>query len=80
MAGFFDVEERLHRLRDLGDQLELYAQAVDLEVFRPVLEKALAWRSGAHGGWLGRWVPDSTLSFERRPIAAFVSGASRRRV
>lgn len=49
-AGFFDVEERLQRLSDLGDQLELYAQAVDFEVFRPVLEKALAWRSGAHGG------------------------------
>jgi IS5 family transposase len=27
-AGFFDVDERLQRLSDLGDQLEAYAATV----------------------------------------------------
>jgi hypothetical protein len=49
-AGFFDVEERLSRLSDLGDQLEAYAKAVDFELFRPELEAALAYADGAKGG------------------------------
>src|SRR3954469_13743062 len=40
--GFFDVEERLRRLSDLGDQLEAFAAAVDFELFRPALDGALA--------------------------------------
>ena len=31
--GFFDVEERLQRLSDIGDQLEAYAAVVDFELF-----------------------------------------------
>ena len=50
MPGFFDVDERLKRLSELGDQLEAYAGAVDFEVFRPDLEKALAYSTGAQGG------------------------------
>jgi IS5 family transposase len=50
MPGFFDVDERLKRLSELGDQLEAYARAVDFEVFRPDLEKALAYSTGAQGG------------------------------
>ena len=42
-AGFFDVEDRLKRLSDLGDQLEAFAVAVDFEIFRPALDAALAY-------------------------------------
>ena len=48
--GFFDVEERLRRLSDLGDQLEAFAAAVDFAVFRPALDAALAYSDGARGG------------------------------
>lgn len=49
-AGFFDIDERLRRLSDLGDQLEAYANAVDFEIFRADLEKALAYCDGTKGG------------------------------
>ena len=49
-AGFFDVDERLQRLSDLGDQLEAYAAMVDFEMFRAPLEAALAYADGAKGG------------------------------
>jgi hypothetical protein len=32
--GFFDVDDRLRRLGDLGDQLEAFGRAVDFEIFR----------------------------------------------
>ena len=47
---FFDVEERLQRLSDIGDQLEAYAAAVDFEIFRADLEAALGYSDGAKGG------------------------------
>ena len=53
MAGqpsFFDVDERLRRLSDLGDQLEAYGRVVDFELFRPELEAALSYADGAKGG------------------------------
>jgi hypothetical protein len=37
--GFFDVEDRLKRLSDLGDQLEAFSAAVDFEIFRPRLDR-----------------------------------------
>jgi IS5 family transposase len=49
-SGFFDVDERLKRLSDLGDQLETYAGTVDFEMFRRDLEAALAYSDGAQGG------------------------------
>ena len=49
-AGLFDVDERLRRLSDLGDQLEAYGRVVDFEVFRPELDKALSYTSGLQGG------------------------------
>ena len=49
-TGFFDVEERLARLSGLGDQLEAFSRTVDFEVFRPELEKALAYSDGSKGG------------------------------
>ncbi|WP_424934476.1 IS5 family transposase [Amaricoccus macauensis] len=48
--GFFDIDEQLRRLSDLGDQLEAYAGAVDFEIFRSDLEKALKYSDGARGG------------------------------
>jgi transposase, IS5 family len=47
--GFFDVEECLKRLSDLGDQLEAFSAAV-CEIFRPPLDGALAYSDGAQGG------------------------------
>jgi hypothetical protein len=49
-AGFFDVDERLRRLTDLGDQLLALAKVVDFEIFRPELSQALAYSEGAKGG------------------------------
>ncbi|KXV42318.1 hypothetical protein AD941_01240, partial [Gluconobacter albidus] len=49
-AGFFDVEERIARLSVLDDQLEAFSRTVDFEVFRPDLEKALAYSDGSKGG------------------------------
>ncbi|MPQ74737.1 IS5/IS1182 family transposase, partial [Acetobacter senegalensis] len=49
-SGFFDVEERLARLSGLGDQLEAFSLTVEFEVFRPELNKALAYSDGSKGG------------------------------
>ena len=48
--GFFDVDERLKRLSDLGDELEAFAGTVDFEMFRPTLMVALDYSDGAEGG------------------------------
>jgi IS5 family transposase len=48
--GFFDVDDRLKRLSDLGDQLEAFGAAVDFEIFRADLTAALAYCDGAQGG------------------------------
>ena len=49
-TGFFDVDERLQRLSNLGDQLEAYTKAVDFGLFRSALEAALAYADGCKGG------------------------------
>src|SRR5580704_17917892 len=49
-AGFFDVDERLKRLSDLGDPLEAFEAAVDFEAFRPELNAALAYSNETQGG------------------------------
>jgi transposase, IS5 family len=48
--GFFDVDERLRRLSDLGDQLEAYGRVVDFEIVRSELEIALSYSDEAKGG------------------------------
>jgi hypothetical protein len=48
--GFFDVDERLRRLSDLGDQLLAFTAAVDFEIFRSDLLQALAYLDGSQGG------------------------------
>ena len=47
--GFFDVEDRLKRLSDLGDQLEAFRGAVDFEMFRDDLVSALPYGDGTKG-------------------------------
>ena len=48
--GFFDIDDRLKRLSDLGDQLETFRSAVDFEVFRPELNAALSYTDRTEGG------------------------------
>jgi transposase, IS5 family len=48
--GFFDVDERLNRLSELGDQLEKFQSAIDFEIFRADLNSALSYSDGAQGG------------------------------
>lgn len=48
--GFFDVDDRLKRLSDLGDQLEGFRTAVDFEIFRADLVAALEYTIGPQGG------------------------------
>ena len=49
-AGFFDVDDRLKRLSDLGDQLEAFEAAGEFEAFRPELNAALTYSDGTQGG------------------------------
>ena len=46
----FDVDDRLKRLSDFGDQLETFRAAVDFELFRAELTAALAYSDGSEGG------------------------------
>jgi IS5 family transposase len=48
--GFFDVDDRLKRLSDLGGQLEAFQSAVDFELFRPELNAALSYTDRSEGG------------------------------
>ena len=48
--GLFDVDERLKRLSDIGDQLEAFTSVVDFEMFRPDLVATLNYSEGAKGG------------------------------
>jgi IS5 family transposase len=48
--GFFDVDERLKRVSDLGDPLEAMASVIDFEGFRPILDEALKRSDGSKGG------------------------------
>ena len=49
-AGLFGLSDQLKRLSDCGDPLETMGRVVDFEIFRPALEKALAYGDGAKGG------------------------------
>src|SRR5262249_48659813 len=48
--GFFDIDDRLKRLSDLGDQLETFRLAVDFELFRPELNAVLSYTDRTEGG------------------------------
>ena len=49
-AGFFDVDERLAGLSAAGDPLERLSAVVDFELFRSVLNAALARSDRSRGG------------------------------
>ena len=49
-TGFFDVDDRMKRLSDLGDQLETFRPVVDFEMYRLELNAALAYSDGSQGG------------------------------
>jgi transposase len=49
-SGLFDVDDRLKRLSELGDQLLALERVVDFERFRPELANALAYGDRARGG------------------------------
>jgi len=74
--GFFDVEERLKRLSDLGDQLEAFSAAVDFEIFRPRLDEALTYSDGAKGG---RPPIDAVMMFKVLVIQAATASRTRGR-
>ncbi len=65
--GFFDVDNRLKRLSDLGDHLEGFAAAVDFEMFRSDLIAALNYSNGVQGG---RPPFDPVMMFKILVIAA----------
>lgn len=50
--GSFDVDDRLRRLSDVGDQLEAFNEIVDFEVFRAELEVVPNCSDGTKGGRL----------------------------
>ncbi len=49
-VGFFDLKEHLAALLRSGDPLERLSSAVDLEIFRPTLKRALRCSDRAKGG------------------------------
>jgi transposase len=73
MAGqpsFFDVDERYAALSAAGDPLERLAAVVDFEIFRPVLDAALAWPDRSRGG---RPPYDAVLMFRVLVLQALYS-------
>jgi IS5 family transposase len=48
--GFFDIDERLAALSAAGDPLERLSAVVDFDLFRPVLDGALARSARSRGG------------------------------
>ena len=59
--GLFDIDERYTALSAAGDPLQRLASVVDLEVFRPVLDAALARSDRSKGG---RPLYDAVLMFK----------------
>ncbi len=68
--GFFDIDERYAALSAAGDPLQRLASVVDFEVFRPVLDAALARSDGARGG---RPPYDAVLMFKILVLQALYS-------
>jgi IS5 family transposase len=68
--GFFDIDERYAALSAAGDPLQRLAAAVDFEVFRPVLDAALARADRSRGG---RPPYDAVLMFKVLVLQALYS-------
>jgi hypothetical protein len=49
-VGLFGLSDQMKQLADFGDPLETIVRVVNFGIFRPVLEKALAYGDGAKGG------------------------------
>lgn len=49
-VGLFDIDERLRRLSDIGDQLGVLAAVVDFEIVRPDLVAAPNYSDAPRGG------------------------------
>ena len=49
-VGFFDAQERVEQLRQMGDPILRLREAVDWELFRPVLEQLVAVAPKGPGG------------------------------
>ncbi len=49
-AGFFDLDDRLKRLSDIGDQLEACSAVIDFEMFRAELGAAVNYSDASKGG------------------------------
>jgi IS5 family transposase len=68
--GFFDVDERYAALSAAGDPLERLSAVVGFEIFRPVLETALARSDRSRGG---RPPYDAVLMFRLLVLQALYS-------
>jgi transposase, IS5 family len=68
--GFFDVAERYAALSAAGDPLERLSAVVDFEIFRPVLDAALARSDRSRGG---RPPYDAVLMFRILVLQALYS-------
>ena len=60
--GLFSTDERLHRLEELGDPLQILSQHIDFEFFRPLLEAELLGDYDASRGGRPRY--DVVLMFK----------------
>src|ERR1043166_1442691 len=70
-AGFFDVDERLAALSAAGDPLQRLSAVVDFELFRSVLDAALARSDRSRGG---RLPYDPVLMFKWLVLQALYDG------
>jgi IS5 family transposase len=68
--GFFDVDERYAALSAAGDPLERLSAVVDFEIFRPLLDAALARSDRSRGG---RPPYDAVLMFRILVLQALYS-------
>jgi len=48
--GFFDEDDRLKRLSEMGDPLEKIAKTMDFEIFRAILNKTMEKKDRGVGG------------------------------
>ena len=62
--GFFDMENGLGRLSEMGDALERINPIIDWEIFRPIIEHALQEARGKAKGPGGRPAFDCILMFK----------------
>ncbi len=70
-SSLFSLSEHLERLSRDGDPLEVLADAVDFERFRPLLVKGLGYSDGVKGG---RPPFDPPLIASRRPRSVSFAG------